>query len=143
MPDLGKALREEMSRVAARELRAALNPLNQQIRSLEREVSALRSQIAGTQGTAAKPSGKSSGNAKAPAKTETAAVRITPASIKKHRKRLRLSQAQMGKLLGVSAITILNWEQGKSKPRAANREAIVELRGTSRKDAELTLAGLS
>ena len=143
MPDLGKALREEMSRVAGRELRAALSPLNEQIRSLEREMSALRSQVGGMQGTAAKPSGKSPGNAKAAAKTERAAVRITPASIKKHRKRLRLSQAQMGKLLGVSAITILNWEQGKSKPRAANREAIAELRGMGLKDAELTLAGLT
>ncbi|MCY3761587.1 MAG: helix-turn-helix transcriptional regulator [Gemmatimonadetes bacterium] len=142
MPDLGKALREEMSRVAGRELRSALNPLNDQIRSLEREVTALRSQIGGGQGTAAKSTGKPSGNAKAAAPTQTA-IRITPASIKKHRKRLRLSQAQMGKLLGVSAITILNWEQGKSKPRAANREAIAELRGMGRKDAELTLAGLS
>ena len=141
MPDLGKALREEMSRVAGRELRSALNPLNDQIRSLEREVTALRSQISGAQGTAAKSTGKPSGNAKAAA-TQTA-IRITPASIKKHRKRLRLSQAQMGKLLGVSAITILNWEQGKSKPRAANREAIAELRGMGLKDAELTLAGLS
>ena len=143
MPDLGKALREEMSRVAGRELRNALSPLNEQIRNLEQEVSALRSQIAGEQETAAKSSGKPSGNAPAAAKAQTAAIRITPASIKKHRKRLRLSQAQMGKLLRVSAITILNWEQGKSKPRAANREAIAELRGMGRKDAELTLAGLS
>lgn len=143
MPDLGKALREEMSRVAGRELRNALSPLNEQIRNLEQEVSALRSQLGGEQGTAAKSSGKPSGNAPAAAKAQTAAIRITPASIKKHRKRLRLSQAQMGKLLRVSAITILNWEQGKSKPRAANREAIAELRGMGRKDAELTLAGLS
>lgn len=139
MPDLGKVLREEVSRVAGRELRAALNPLNQQIRSLEREVEALRSQISGAQGSAARPSAKPSGASG----NEKSAVRITPASIKKHRKRLRLSQAQMGKLLGVSAITILNWEQGKSKPRAANREAIAELRGMGLKDAELTLAGLS
>ena len=142
MPDLGKTIREEISRVAGRELRTALSPLNERIQSLEREVSALSSRLAGAQGTAAKSSGKPSGNAKAAARTQTA-IRITPASIKKHRKRLRLSQAQMGKLLGVSAITILNWEQGKSKPRAANRDAIVELRGMGRKDAELTLAGLS
>ena len=143
MPDLGKAIREEISRVAGKELRAAINPLNELIRSLEREVSELRSQIAGTQETTTKPSAQPSGNAKPAAKNETAAVRITPASIKKHRKRLRLSQAQMGKLLGVSAITILNWEQGKSKPRAANREALGELRSMGLKDAELMLAGLS
>jgi DNA-binding transcriptional regulator YiaG len=143
MPDLGKALREEMTRVAGRELRAALNPLNEQIRSLEREVSALSSQIAGTQGPAAKPSGQPSGDAKPDARNEKVSVRVTPASIKKHRKRLRLSQAQMGKLLGVSAITILNWEQGKSKPRTANREAIAELRTMKLKDAELMLEGMS
>ena len=131
-----------MSRVAARELRAALNPLNEQIRSLEREVSALSSQIAGTRKPAPKPSGNSPGDAKPAAKNETAAVRVTPASIKKHRKRLRLSQAQMGKLLGVSAITILNWEQGKSKPRAANRDAIAELRTMKLKDAELMLESM-
>ena len=143
MPDLGKTIRDEISRIAGRELRSALNPLNEQISSLEREVSELRSQIAGTGRTAVKAAGKSSGGAKPAPASKTGAIRITPASIKKHRKRLRLSQAQMGKLLGVSAITILNWEQGKSKPRAANREALAELRTVGRKEADLTLAGMS
>ena len=142
MPDLGKAIRDEISRVAGKDLRAAVNELNEEIRSLQREVSELKSQIGGVQEATVKPSGPS-GDAKSAAKNETVSVRVTPSSIKKHRKRLRLSQAQMGKLLGVSAITILNWEQGKSKPRAANREALAELRSMGLKDAELVLAGLS
>ena len=142
MPDLGKAFREEISRVAGKDLRAAVNELNEEIRSLQREVSELKSQIAGSQGTNGEPSGPPAGDAK-PASREAVSVRVTPSSIKKHRKRLRLSQAQMGKLLGVSAITILNWEQGKSKPRVANREAIAELRTTKLKDAQLMLEGMS
>ena len=64
MPDLGKTIRDEISRIAGRELRSALSPLNEQISSLEREVSELRSQVAGTGRTAVKAARKSSGEAK-------------------------------------------------------------------------------
>jgi DNA-binding transcriptional regulator YiaG len=37
--------------------------------------------------------------------------------LKAHRTRLGLSAKDYGKLLGVSSLTVYNWENGKSKPR--------------------------
>jgi hypothetical protein len=40
-----------------------------------------------------------------------------------------------GKLVGVSGLTIYNWEHGRTRPRAAQFEALARLRGVSRADA--------
>jgi transcriptional regulator with XRE-family HTH domain len=47
------------------------------------------------------------------------------------RKRLGLSAAEAGLLLGVSALTVYNWEKG-TKPRAAHLPAIAGLRALSK-----------
>ena len=64
------------------------------------------------------------------------------ALIKKFRKRLKLSQEKMGRLLGVSAITVLYWEQGKTS-KLTNKEAIAELRTMSIRDVNVMIEGLS
>ena len=61
--------------------------------------------------------------------------------IKKFRKRLKLSQEKMGRLLGVSAITVLYWEQGKTS-KLTNKEAIAELRTMSIRDVNVMIEGL-
>lgn len=40
------------------------------------------------------------------------------------RKKLGISAAEMGKLLGVSAQSVYHWETGKTKPRASQLAAI-------------------
>ncbi len=50
------------------------------------------------------------------------------------RKRLALSAAEAGLLLGVSALTVYNWEKG-TKPRAAHLPAIAGLRALSKAQA--------
>lgn len=52
-----------------------------------------------------------------------------------HRKRLGLSAAQAGALIGVSGQTIYHWEAGKAKPRASQMERIAALRKLSKKRA--------
>ena len=51
------------------------------------------------------------------------------------RARLGLSAADYGELVGVSALTIYNWEKGKGTPRPAQLDAWLELVGIGKRDA--------
>ena len=44
------------------------------------------------------------------------------------RKKLNISAAEMGQLLGVSAQSVYHWETGKTKPRASQLAAIAAVR---------------
>ena len=48
-------------------------------------------------------------------------ITITPVEIKTIRKRLHVSQLQFAHLMGVSAATLRNWEQGRTYPEGAAR----------------------
>ncbi len=56
------------------------------------------------------------------------------------RKKLDLSAADMGKLLGVSLQTIYHWEKGQSKPRASQLQGIAEARKLGKRGAAARLA---
>jgi len=49
------------------------------------------------------------------------------------RRRLGLSAAECGLLIGASAQTIYNWEEGKARPRAQHLPAIYALRNLGRR----------
>ena len=48
-------------------------------------------------------------------------VTFNPIEVKTIRKRLHVSQAQFAMLIGVSAATLRNWEQGRTYPEGAAR----------------------
>ena len=51
------------------------------------------------------------------------------------RKRLKLSAADFGKLVGVSGLTVYNWEHGKARPRKVRLAALVAAREMGRREA--------
>ena len=51
------------------------------------------------------------------------------------RKRLGLSAAECGLLIGASAQSIYNWEEGKARPRGQHLPAIYALRTLGRRQA--------
>jgi len=51
------------------------------------------------------------------------------------RRRLGLSAAECGLLIGASAQSIYNWEEGKARPRAQHLQAIFALRNLGRRKA--------
>ena len=143
MPDVGRVFKEESTRLARKEVRTAVSPVKTQIRHLRRGIADLKTQLARLEKSIIQVAKKSDDNSLSTDDADNVSIRVSPASIKKHRIRLQLSQAQMAKLLGVSSITILNWEQGKSKPRAGSKEAIAELRTMGIKDVKIMLDGLA
>jgi DNA-binding transcriptional regulator YiaG len=55
--------------------------------------------------------------------------RFRAMGVKAHRAKMGLSQEQYGKLVGVSGLTIYQWESGKTKPREAQKAKWLAIRG--------------
>ncbi len=143
MPDIAKLLKEEISRLARKETRAAVSPLTKQIQSLKRTIRDQNERIKALNTTlATKADIEDSGVIKPVLAQEKVLVkpRTSPKSIKRQRQRLKLSQRQMGLLLGVSTLTINKWEMGNAKPRGKNLEAFALLRGMGLKEVRARLA---
>ncbi len=136
MPNLAATLREEIGRLARRDIKSAtatakrssaqyrkdIAELKRQVRDLKKEVTFLRKQEQ-------KRIGK-------PATQATAGtVRFSPSWVSAHRERLEVSAADYGELVGVSAQTIYNWEQGISKPQAKQLAAWAAVRGLGKREA--------
>ena len=62
-------------------------------------------------------------------------TRFSAKSIASQRRRLGLSAAECGLLIGASAQSIYNWEEGKARPRAQHLPAIFALRNLGRREA--------
>jgi len=145
MPNIAQVLKEEISRLARKEVRAACDPLRKQVRSLRDKVKQQQSVVARLEKDLSKAAAQSSdtrASLYAPKEKETKTrARATPASIRRHRHRLGLSQADLGKLLGVSTNTVVRWEAGSSRPRAQHRGALLKLREVGVRDLKQMMSG--
>ena len=135
MANLAVALKAEIQRLARKEIRAQMGvtkrsvaqhrqdiaELKRQNREQGRKLAFLESQEKGRLGTAA-PENQSKG------------IRFSPKWLKAHRSRLGLSAADYGKLIGVSSLTIYNWEQGKAQPRAGKLAALASVRTLGKRE---------
>ena len=146
MPNIAQLLKDEISRLARKEVRAASAPLQQQIRELKKTnrqqreaINMLLRRVDQLQALASSSTDKI---LKAPAIEDDRQIRLSGTSIKKHRKRLGLSQGELGQLLNVSTNTIVRWEQDKSKPREAYRAGIAQLRTMGVREVKKLLASV-
>jgi DNA-binding transcriptional regulator YiaG len=69
-------------------------------------------------------------------------IRFTAKGLASQRRRLGLSAADCGLLLGTSGQSIYNWEEGKARPRARFLAAIASLRAMGKNEAASRLAAL-
>ncbi len=136
MPNLAAVMKDEICRLARKEIKAEtstakrtvaqhrkdITELKRQVRELAREVAYLRRQEHKRVGTVSVPD---------PAVTP----RFSPGWVEAHRDRLELSAADYGELVGVSAMTIYNWEKGKTKPGRQQLAAWAEVRTLGKRDA--------
>ncbi len=142
MPDIARVLKQEITRLARKEVAATTRQQSKQIQSLKATVRNLRDQVATLEKTVSRLSREISSSQPQAEAAPDRALRISPKSIKSHRRRLGLSQAQMAKLLGVSATSVTFWESGRASPRGTNRQAIAELRQMGARDAKVLLETL-
>ena len=144
MPNIGALLKQEITRLSRREIRGEVQAtrkasaqfrkhiaaLRRQVATLERQVALIQRRVLAT------PSVVKSNSA-------LRNVRFVAKGLKSQRIRLGLSAADYGSLVGVSAQSIYNWEQGHASPRPAQLKIIAALRGVGKRDAQERLKHLS
>lgn len=146
MPNIGSLLREEISRLARKELRTQVETLRKAstqyrhtIAALRRQVSTLERQVASLE--------KKAGNAPAAQSStgngDAQQVRFVAKGLRSQRERLGLSAADYGKLVGVSAQSVYNWEHETARPRGKQLAMIAALRGVGKRQALARLEQLN
>jgi DNA-binding transcriptional regulator YiaG len=144
MTNIASVLKEEIVRLARKEIRsetAGLKKASAQYRSeiaaLKRRVVALEQQLSRLGKTTTK-----SAEVKAEPNAETK-VRFVAKGFKSLRQRLGLPAGEMGKLLGVTAQSIYSWEAGNSSPRKQQLAKIAMLRGMGKREVTAILEKLA
>ena len=61
--------------------------------------------------------------------------KFSPEAVSKDRERLELSRADYAHLVGVSHLTIYHWENGRSRPRAAQLKKWLAVKSTGKREA--------
>ena len=141
MPDIKAVLSEEIRRLAKKEVKAAVLPLSQTIAEQRRVISELKKRIAEIEKAACTV--KKAAPAEAEAEAETAIgkkLRLNAAGIVRVRTKLKLTQSEFAKLLGVSSHTVSIWELGKVSPRQETKAAICALRTLGKRELKRRLA---
>ena len=119
MPNVMGVLRAEIRRLARKETRDEIRVLRKQVNAMRRRLAEARRRIDSVErGTrAAMAKGAVAAAVVSGGVAAGKQVRFSPAWVRSHRKKLRLSRQKYGKLVGVTAQTILGWESGRTRPR--------------------------
>ena len=142
MPNIASILKAEISRVARKEVRGETLALKKAVAVYRREIAALKRRTrALEQGVQSQSRIASS----APIETKSGeaapnVLRFSAKGLRSQRARLGLSAAEVGILLGATAQSVYNWEQGKARPSARHMPAVVALRGLGRRQAAAVIA---
>ena len=136
MPNVASVLREEISRLARKEIRQQVGPLKKTNAELRRTVTALKSEVAALRrGVRFLEKQEKRRLGAAPKASAAEGVRFAARWVKADRERLGLSAKDYGLLVGVAGLTIYNWEKGKSKPKDKQLAAWAKTRGIGKREA--------
>ena len=143
MPNIGNVLKQEIVRLSRRESRSQVDATRKATIRHRREIAALKRDMVQLERQVALLSRRTLGaQAIVAADTNGKSARFSAKGLRVHRERLGLSADDFGKLLGVSAQSIYNWEQEKALPRAELRAKVAALRGIGKRDAKSRLEHL-
>jgi len=142
MAEIGKILKEEISRLARKEVSKVLLPLRNASSQLKRASADLKKRITTLEKLTAQLEVEADVRRRemlAPDPEEVKGARFGPRNIIKLRKKLGLSQRDFGVLANVAVGTVYLWEKGKVAPRGRTKTALVELRKIGRREARKRL----
>jgi DNA-binding transcriptional regulator YiaG len=145
MSSFADQLKTEIARIARKEVRAETRALKKANAQYRADIAALKRRLADAERAMARLAKGAGKGARAAAAAPTPVspaqgLRFRVAGFATLRKKLGLSAAEMGKLLGVSAQSVYHWETGKSRPRAAQLAAIAAVRKLGKREVSARLA---
>jgi DNA-binding transcriptional regulator YiaG len=140
MANIAAILKEEITRLARKEVRRQtevlrkasaqqrkyIAMLKKSISELQRDVTALKKQALKQPASISPSTGKKG-------------TRFSAKGLRSHRNRLKLSAAAYGKLIGVTGQTVYKWENETVRPRAQQVEALAAVRGMGKKEVQTLL----
>jgi DNA-binding transcriptional regulator YiaG len=137
MPNIAAVLKEEIRRLAKKEVKAYVCGTKRAVNQYRRDIALLRRQVREQQKKLASFSARGAQTPDQPPAEDDplSDVRFSARSVKAQRMRLGLSAEDYGRLIGVSGLTIYHWEHGKSRPRKAQLAALVAVRGIGKREA--------
>jgi hypothetical protein len=137
------ALNEHVRKLARREVRArsvamkrAGAEYRREIAGLKRLIKSLVMRVSLLEKGAGRAGGKGAGGGEL---MEAEGHRFRADGLRSHRARLGISAREYGKLVGVSGLTVYNWESGKSRPRRKQLAGLVKIRGLGKREIEKLL----
>lgn len=144
MPNIGAVLKEEIARLARKEIRSQTAAMQKASSQYRRDIAGLKRQVAGLVRQVALLERKVLvGLREAPPVESGARVRFTAKGLRSQRRRLGLSAADYAKLVGVTPQSIYNWEREVARPRKEQIASLANLRGLGKKEAQAQLRQLA
>jgi DNA-binding transcriptional regulator YiaG len=140
MPNIASLLKDEISRLSRKEVRRHSAPATKATTRHRRQIAALNRKVTQLERALVMLARKLPGTSPAAASDETAPkYRFVAKGLQSHRNRLGLSAADFGKLIGVSAQSVYNWEHGQSVPRRRQLAKLAALRAIGKREASRRL----
>ncbi len=140
MPSIAAVLKQEITRLARKEAKAqtaTLHKANAQYRRdiarLKRQAAELSKQVGFLEKQERRRAAKG-----APA-VNVEGRRFSRRGLKTHRQKVGLSAGDYATLVGVTAQTIYNWENGKSRPRNEQLASLLAVREQGQREARKRL----
>ena len=136
MSKIASVLKEEITRLARKEVNARTSALRKASAQHRRDIAQLKRQAAALSKQPAFLERQDKKRAKRQVPlTNIEGRRFSQRGLQTHRGKVDLSAADYAKLVGVTAQTIYSWEQGKSKPRDEQLAALLTVRDLGKREA--------
>jgi DNA-binding transcriptional regulator YiaG len=141
MPKIEAAIKDAIDRRARRHIHQVATPLRREVRRLRQLVAGIRMDLIALKATAAQWERVADQTPWTATVSDeaAAAARLSGRLIRTLRTRLGLSQAALGRLVGVTGAAVVEWERGRAKPSGERRKAVVALRGLGRREVKRLL----
>jgi DNA-binding transcriptional regulator YiaG len=138
LPNIASVLKDEITRLCRKEIRAQLEPIRAASSNYRREIAELKRRITQLERQNNRLSKQMPEADTSPAEEERK-LRFVPKGLGSLRKRLGLSIEEFARLLDVSPQSIYNWQTGKTVPRRAQLEKLASVRSIGKREAQAIL----
>lgn len=137
MASLASTLRKEIQRLARKEVRVQTGRTKQAVAQYRRDIAELKRRLREQQKTIERLQQQEPGPGDEVTDVDVPrkAVRFSAKSVRSQRRRLGLSAKDYAELVGVSPLTVYNWEHGRVRPQKAQLAALAALRGIGKREA--------
>ena len=138
--DIKQAFSDEVRRLARKEVKLAVIPLQETVSGLRKLVAEQKKQIAALEKRLPEAVSEAPSSIADELGDESGkSVRINAAGIVRLRNKLGLTQAEFAKAVGVAMHTVSVWEQGRRVPRKAQKVRICALRKIGKRELKRRL----